>query len=333
MNPVQQLVSRLTDYPWWQVAIELAVLFAILWFVFSFVRGTRAAGALRGLVVLLVVATLIVRVVGQEYFPRLENLYDKFLGIAAIALVVTFQPELRRFLIRLGEGLAFRGASPDTRHLVDEITRACAFLSKNKFGAIIAIERSVGLREIIETGRHLNADVSSHLLNTIFYPNTPLHDMGVVIRGTKLLAASVQFPLADAGDLPEQHLGTRHRAAVGLARQSDALVIVVSEETGAISLAEGRQLTRWLDPEQLRTQLLKRLQSVAVDTEAPGESAESGEESGGEGSGASEPARPRSSAKKKAGAKGARPASGPSASRAASASAVTAEHAEENRGA
>jgi len=257
---LQQLAARLADYPLWEVGIELAALWLIVYIIFRFVRGTRAAGALKGLLIILIGATLLIRVlpIGQ-WFPRLAILHENLLGFIAIALVVTFQPELRRALIHIGERSIFWGQTANVRPLVDAIVQSAAFLSKNKFGAIIAIERQVGLRESIETGRLLNADVSPHLLNAIFWPNNPLHDMGVVIRNDKIVAAGVQFPLAEPGEMRDAQLGTRHRAAVGLARASDALVVVVSEETGAISIADGTRLDRWLTPDSLKAELLKRL--------------------------------------------------------------------------
>lgn len=257
---LQQVAARLADYPLWEVGVELVALWLLVFIVFRFVRGTRAAGALKGLLILLIGATLLIRVlpVGQ-WFPRLSILHENLLGFVAIALVVTFQPELRRALIHIGERSIFWGQTASARPVVDAIVQSASFLSKNKFGAIMAIERQVGLRESIETGRLLNADVSSHLLNAIFWPNNPLHDMGVVIRNDKIVAAGVQFPLAEPGELRDAQLGTRHRAAVGMARASDALVVVVSEETGAISIAEGTRLDRWLTPESLKSELLKRL--------------------------------------------------------------------------
>ncbi len=260
---VRQLFVRLSEYDWWEVAAEIAVLWALVYAVMRFLRGTRAAGALKGFLIVIIAGTLIVRVLAQgDLFPRLSVLYDNFIGFAALALVVTFQPELRRALIRLGETPLFRGQTSEVRPIVEAIVAASSYLSKNKFGAIIAVERSVGLRDAIETGRPINADLSAPLLNSIFWPNSPLHDMGVVIRGNKIVAASVQFPLADPDDV-DRGLGTRHRAAVGLARASDALVVVVSEETGIISLAEGRELLRGLSPESLREELTRRLSRAA----------------------------------------------------------------------
>jgi diadenylate cyclase len=263
------LVQRITDYPWWEISIELTVLWLVVYSAYRFVRGTRAAGALKGLLFLLIIGTLVFRFFGDQQFPRLTALYSKFITIALIALVVTFQPELRRALIRLGETPFFRTSGSEVRRTVEAIVSAAEFLSKNKFGAIMAIERNIGLRDAIETGQPVNADVSAPLLESIFWPNSPLHDMAVVIRGQKIIAAGVQFPLADPADVPDAMLGTRHRAALGMARVSDALVVVVSEETGAISLAEGTQMTRWLTPEQLRAELMRRLSRNSGGTPRP----------------------------------------------------------------
>lgn len=261
---LRQILQRLAEYNLWEVGVELVILWAAVYVVYRFVRGTRAAGALKGLVLVLIVGTLGVRIVGDRFFPRLAVLYNNFLGFAAIALVVTFQPELRRALIRLGETSFYRRSAAELGPVVEAVSKAAELLSRSKFGAIIAIERSVGLRELIEeSGTVLNAEVSSDLLASIFWPENPLHDMGVVISGPKIVAAAVQFPLAEAGELPtRENLGTRHRAAVGLARVSDALVVVVSEETGAISLADGREFKRFLTPSALAQELSARLGRV-----------------------------------------------------------------------
>ena len=252
--------ERLLDYSPWEVIIELVVIWILVWVIYRFVRGTRAAGAFKGVLVLVVLSFLVLPLVLRTgLLPRVSALYDKVLGLAAIALIVTFQPELRRALIRIGEAPFFRMTQREVRPVIDAVVGACTFLSKNKFGAIIAFERSTGLRELAEQGKGLNADVSSHLLSSIFWPNNPLHDMGVIIRGPKLVAAGVQFPLADAEDMPDPQLGTRHRAAMGLSKLTDAIIVIVSEETGAIAIAEGRELRRWLTPDQLRAELERRL--------------------------------------------------------------------------
>ncbi len=263
----EQLRLRLAEYDLLPVAFELLVLWIIFYAVYRFVRGTRAAGALKGLLFVLVIATLVLRVFAEGVFPRLAVLYDNFLSIATIILIVTFQPELRRALIRLGETPFFRAPRADMSEVIDAVADSAVFLSKNNFGAIVAIQRRVGLRELIESGRTLNSDVSAHLLQTIFWPNSPLHDMGVIIQDGRIAAAGVQFPLAQAGEMPDQHLGTRHRAALGLAKVTDALIVVVSEETGSISIAEHGRLTRHVPPADLRDILALKLDSSSVDEE------------------------------------------------------------------
>lgn len=287
-----QLAARLQGYSLWQVGVELVVIGAIVYAVLRFLRGTRAAGALGAMLLLLLVGAVLVRLASQrDLFPRLNQLYTRFVGFSAIALVVVFQPELRRALIRIAElpvaRPLLRGmpGSGETRAVIDAVVAAGSFLSKNRFGAIIAIERQVGLRELLAGSTMLNADLSAELLESIFWPSNPLHDMGVIIKGRKIVAAGVQFPLADAEDVRDPTLGTRHRAAVGLSRVSDALVIVISEETGAISLCERGALVRWLTPEALRTELARLLSAPnayplaatytdrPADDGAPGESA------------------------------------------------------------
>jgi len=259
-DPISRLLSRLSGYPWWQVVIELGIIWLVTYLVWRFVKGTRAAGAIKGILLLALISLGLRLFTPYQSFQRLAYLYDRFLGFAALALVIIFQPELRRAMVRLGEAPLFRPSVSDIAPVVDAIIAACTFLSRNKFGAILAIERRVGMRDMIETGRVLDADVSAALLQTIFWPNSPLHDMGVVIRGNKIVAAGVQFPLAHPAEMPDRRLGTRHRAAIGLSRVSDALVIVVSEETGSISIAENGRLEQWVTPEALRSDLMKRLQ-------------------------------------------------------------------------
>ena len=145
---------------------------------------------------------------------------------------------------------------------VDALTEACRYLSRAKFGALIALEREVGLRGMVEGGTQMGAELAAATLQTIFFPGTALHDLGVVVKGNVIQAAGVQFPLAEPADMPDARLGSRHRAAVGLSKESDAIVIVVSEETGQIRLADGGRLTQALTTEELQTELLRRLRSA-----------------------------------------------------------------------
>jgi diadenylate cyclase len=255
-----ELLDRLAAYPPWEVAIELLLIGLVVWAVVRFAQGTRAAGALKGIFLIVVLATVTARVVGGgEAFQRLAFLYDRFLAIVAVGLLVIFQPELRRALIRLGETPFFRSSPTDIADAVDAIVEACAYFSKSRFGAIIAIEREINLRGVIEGGTRLGAELSSRLLQTIFFPGAALHDLAVVVKGNVIHAAGVQFPLADPTDMPDPRLGSRHRAAVGLTKEADALVVVVSEETGEIRIAERGRLSEPMDADGLREQLTLRL--------------------------------------------------------------------------
>ncbi|HED54046.1 MAG TPA: TIGR00159 family protein [Phycisphaerales bacterium] len=254
------LLDRLGTYPWWEVLIELAVIWLVVYFVFRFVQGTRAAGALKGILVLFIVVTLIARILSGDAFGRLAFLYDRLLGVVAIALVVIFQPELRRAVIRLGETPFFRQTPKDINFLVDNLADACGYLAKAKFGAIIVVERQVGLEGLTEGGTLLKAELSAPLIQTIFHPGTALHDLAVIVRGRVVHAAGVQLPLADPEDMPDPSLGSRHRAAVGLSKECDALVIIVSEETGMIRLSERGKLSPSFPAAAFRAQLRAKLE-------------------------------------------------------------------------
>ena len=257
---IETLFGRLATYAWPEVLAELAIIWVVVFLLLRFIQGTRAAGAVKGLLLVLAVATAAVRVLGgEENFERLAYLYDRVLALVAIGLVVIFQPELRRLLIRLGEARLFRSSPSEVAARVDEIAQACAYLAKARFGAIIVVERTGGLRGLVEGGTPLDAELSSRLLQTIFFPGTALHDLAVVVRGQRIVAAGVQLPLADPEDMPDPALGSRHRAAVGLTKDSDALVVVVSEETGAIRVAERGRLSRAIPGDELAGELRSRL--------------------------------------------------------------------------
>jgi diadenylate cyclase len=239
-------------YPPLQVITELILIGAVVYWVIRFLRGTRGARMLKGVAFVLISLYLIVRLVGTQFgLNRIEFLYRQFLIFASVATVVVFQPELRRALMRLGETRLFRSWSSQVDDEIDALVEAATFLSRRKIGALIAIERDVGLGGIAESGTRVGADLNAALLETIFWPNSPLHDLGVIISSGKIAFAGVQFPLAESGDL-ERELGSRHRAAVGMSQESDAVVMVVSEETGDVSIAERGQLIRKLTPEGLR---------------------------------------------------------------------------------
>lgn len=255
-NPIQLLRS----YEWYEVIIEMAVIWIGVYAAFRFLRGTRGAGIFKGFAILFVLVTLLIRVLGQgsDTFGRINFIYDRFLGLLAIMLIVIFQPELRQAMIRLSQARTFRRVASHQRDTIDAVSEAVELLSKNQFGAIIAIERSVKLGGVIDAGQQLDAVVSARLLESIFWPSSPLHDLAVVIRENRIVAAGVAFPLAEEGVLPSRS-GSRHRAAVGITLESDCVVVVVSEETGAISIAENGRIESDIPRKQLDLELSKRL--------------------------------------------------------------------------
>ncbi len=286
---IQDLLRRIALYEPWEVAIELLIIGTIVWLMVRFVQGTRAAGALRGIFVLfvmLVAGAVFLRVLGgQRAFPRLTYLTNGLFQIALLALIVVFQPELRRALIRLGETLnqtrLLRRSVHGSRETIEAVSDACKYLARARFGAIMVIERSIGLQGLVEGGTTLDARVSARLLQTIFFPGSALHDLAVLIRGDHVHAAGVQLPLAEPEDMPNPSFGSRHRAAVGVTRECDAIAIVVSEETGRIRVAERGRLSGAMTSDELRAFLIERLESTpVVEGQADGESAvfeESGE--------------------------------------------------------
>jgi diadenylate cyclase len=259
--------TAVASYTWWVVAIELLLIGLVVYWVLRFLRGTRGARMLKGIAFVLISLYLIVRIVGTQFgLDRIEFLYRQFLLFAAAACVVVFQPELRRALMRLGETRLFRGWSSQIDEEIEALVEAATFLSRRKIGALVAIEREVGLGGIAESGTRINADLTASLVESLFWPNSPLHDLGVIVSQGRIAYAGVQFPLAESGDL-ERELGSRHRAAVGLSQESDAVVLVVSEETGDVSIAERGQLIRKLTPEGLRGllgELLGRSEGATV---------------------------------------------------------------------
>ncbi len=226
---------------------QALVLACAFYYVFLFLQGTRGAQVLVGM--LLALAILL----GLTYALNLAELNWVLRNISvylAVAFLVIFQPEIRRALAELGRQPVFNPGT-DRRSAIDSIVQAVTHLSTHKVGALIAIEREIGTRAIRETGIKIDAPVVSELLASIFFPHTPLHDGGVIIQGNRIMAASCVFPLSQRVEL-HKSLGTRHRAAVGLSDETDAVVIIVSEETGTISVSYRGRLSRGLDGERLR---------------------------------------------------------------------------------
>ncbi len=235
--------------------IEIVLLAAVLYVILRFLRGSRGAGVLRGLLVVIGLSIGVVFVAAR--FFQLEHIvwvFEKLAALSIVAAVIIFQPELRRGLLRLGlNPLVGRFVHADSPAL-NEIVEACANLSRASIGGLIAIERRVPLNDYVERGTILNAEISRELLETIFYKGTILHDAGVIIIGNRIAAAGCLFPLSENPELSKS-LGTRHRAALGMSEESDAVIVVVSEETGRISLAVESRFFHGLTPEELRTRL------------------------------------------------------------------------------
>ncbi len=261
------LYRRLTSDDPVAVIVELALIALTVNWCVGVLKGTRGTRLFKGVLVVLVVATLGVRVLAvQMGWTRLDLLYRYFLIGLAFTALIAFQPELRRAFIRAGDvRLPRRGAAIASR-VVSELVKSAGFLSRHRYGGLVAIERGVGLRTWAENGTLINADISANLLNTIFFPGNPLHDLGVIIRGTRVLAANCQFPPSEDDHL-DPELGSRHRAALGMSDESDALVLVVSEETGVISLADGGEMIRPLGLEELEAELNARLRGLSSATE------------------------------------------------------------------
>jgi len=256
---------RVAGYNWWIVAIELLVIGLVVYWAVDFLEGTRGERLFRGVIFILIVGGLILNLLVQRFrFERLEYLYKGFLIAVLIIAVAAFQPEIRRALMRIGQSRLWTGSPHQLARTIEEIITAVIKLSATRTGAIIVIEKEVALGEFIETGVRIDARVTAELLRTIFRPGTPLHDMAVIVRGDRIIAARVQLPLAEAGSIDGVELGSRHRAAIGITAGSDATCLVVSEESGIISLAQNGKLTTQAGEALLRERLATTMAEVPL---------------------------------------------------------------------
>ena len=244
-----------------EILFELILIGLVVYAVLRFLHGTRGARLLQGLIILAVGGVIVVNVLADWFrLERIEVLYEPFVWTVLLTTLVVFQPELRRGLMRLGDTRWRRTRQSEIDRIARPIAAACAQLSKNKIGALMAVERDIGLSGLIDQGVRLDAKLSSELLNTIFWPGSALHDLGVIIQRGRIAAAGCQFPLGDAEGV-DRSIGSRHRAAIGLSLDSDAIVVVVSEETGSISIAERGRLYRHIPSDALFTTLRRHLAS------------------------------------------------------------------------
>lgn len=239
-------------------AMDIVFVALIVYFILSLIEKTRAAQVLFGLGV--VSGLYMLSQVGEFY--TLNWILGHFLGSVILIAVILFQNDIRRALITLGKNpllITLSSGKPEEEIVVSEIVKATSFLANRKTGALIAIEGKTSLADFVEIGMRLDARVSRELMISIFNTSSPLHDGGMIIKGSKILSAGSFFPLATDPDM-ERELGTRHRAAIGLSRETDAIIVVSSEESGIISLAYQGNLTRGLDATSLYNRLIDLLE-------------------------------------------------------------------------
>ncbi|MCE5186024.1 MAG: diadenylate cyclase CdaA [Planctomycetaceae bacterium] len=259
MKAVLEYILHISFYEKLVIVAELGLIGLFVYAIISFLEGTRGERLFRGIIFVLVAGSVMLNVVVKTFgMERIAYLYNGFLISILIIGVTAFQPEIRRGLIRIGQARFFASSPQQLSRSVEEIIEAVSQMAASRTGAIMVFPQQVGLGEFIETGVRIDAKVTSELLQTIFYQGAPLHDMAIVIQADRVVAARVQLPLAEASTRFGQ-LGSRHRAAVGVTMSSDAIVVVVSEETGIVSLAMEGNLVRNVSEAQLRRHLTTAL--------------------------------------------------------------------------
>lgn len=236
--------------------IDILIVTYLIYFLLKLITNTRAEQVFKGILLVLI----FIKISQFLQLYTVNWVFSRFISDGIIAIIVLFQPEIRRALQYLGVTSSIRNNLNQNKEYVPEtvteIITAVSSLSRQKIGALIIIERNVGLNEIVETGTRIDGLVSSGLLINIFIPNTPLHDGAVIIKGPKIKAAACFLPLSDDHKISRE-LGTRHRAGIGISEKSDCLSIIVSEETGSISIAEDGNISRYLDIDTLKSILLE----------------------------------------------------------------------------
>lgn len=238
--------------------VDILVVWYVIYKLIMMIRGTKAVQLLKGIILI-----ILVRIVSNFLgLSTLQWLMDQAITWGFLAIIIIFQPELRRALEQLGRGKLFSRSSTnedeEQMKMVEAIIKATEYMAKRRIGALISVERETGMGDYIETGIILNARVSSELLINIFIPNTPLHDGAVIIQKNHVAAAACYLPLSESPFISKE-LGTRHRAALGISEVTDSVTVVVSEETGAVSITKNGELHRNLTPEQFRELLIKEL--------------------------------------------------------------------------
>lgn len=239
---------------------EIGILWVTFYYLLRYIQGTRGAGVLRGLIFSLVLLFLVVmRVTEYLELLRIQHIIKNwFIPALVTAVIVIFQPELRRGLMRMGQNPLFAGVLKADAGFIEEIVEAATLMSKDHTGALLAIEREVSLTGYLEGAVRVDADLTSELIETIFFTGSPLHDGAVIVQHGRVTAAGCLFPLTDNPDLAKT-MGTRHRAAIGITEETDCVAVIVSEETGRISIAVKGQLLADLDKATLEAHLRRLL--------------------------------------------------------------------------
>ncbi len=250
------------NWPQWDIVtvftslLDITIVAYVIYRILLLIKGTRAVQLIKGIVVLLIA----LNISDLLSLNTIQWILNQIWAVVFVALAVIFQPELRRALEQLGRGQFFLPSTSvglvadDAVRLIDELTKAMVACAKTKTGALVVLERETGLNDYIETGVQLDAIVSEAFLSNVFVVNTPLHDGAAIIRGNRVVAAACFLPLSDNPYISTS-LGTRHRAAIGITEVSDAVALVVSEETGIISIARDGKLVRYLEEKHLRETL------------------------------------------------------------------------------
>lgn len=266
------MITWLENFDWsslWSLTTLVSIIDILIvsFFIYQIVRiaqGTRSTELLKGILVIITIKFL------SSFFQlhTTEYIVDFIIQWSAIALIVIFQPELRRGLQHIGRGSIFtiRRRTDPVERTIDELIEAIQYMSRRRIGALISIEQESPLREYIETGISLNADISSQIIINTFIPNTPLHDGAMIISDFKIASAASYLPLSESPAIPKKY-GTRHRAAIGLSEETDAITIIVSEETGLLSIAHRSNLIPELTLEEMRDYLTEQLEPETEENE------------------------------------------------------------------
>lgn len=247
-------------------ALDILVVWFLLYKLMSLIKGTKAIQVLKGIAVIVVIQMIS----GLLGLNTVKWLMDQVITYGVIATIIIFQPEIRRGLEHLGRGSFFslkKAKHSDNKDIIKHFQHAIQYMSKRKIGALITIERETGLDDYIETGIPLEADISGELLINIFIPNTPLHDGAVIIKNNKIAAACAYLPLSENEAIPKE-FGTRHRAAIGVSEVSDSVTIVVSEETGDVSITQNGRLSTHLSEQEYTDILEKELNTKESESTA-----------------------------------------------------------------